>query len=153
MGGEQDDREEEVGLWRPGMDMLTTMAASAGPGGDCTAASDGETMAATARGDGIHGSVATRRRARWQQRYCRHGMQGRSMAVLAITSPLIPAMGMGDDAGDGGGEAGMRQRRRAGGDSSLPSSHLIVLRSCRQPGNFIERDELRLRCEITEYDM
>ncbi|EAY85631.1 hypothetical protein OsI_07004 [Oryza sativa Indica Group] len=62
-------------------------------------------------------------------------------------------MGMGDDAGDGGGEAGMRWRRSAGGDSSLPSSHLIVLCSSRQPGNFIERDELRLRCEITEDDI
>uniref|UniRef100_I1Q4R7 Uncharacterized protein n=1 Tax=Oryza glaberrima TaxID=4538 RepID=I1Q4R7_ORYGL len=62
-------------------------------------------------------------------------------------------MGMGDDVGNGDGEAGMRRHRRAGGDSSLPSSRLIVLRSCRQPGNFIECDELRLRCEITEYDM
>lgn len=57
--GEQDDREEEeVGQWHPRMDMLTTMAASAGPGGDCTAASDGVVMAATARGDGIHGGIA-----------------------------------------------------------------------------------------------
>uniref|UniRef100_A0A0E0L2P5 DUF834 domain-containing protein n=1 Tax=Oryza punctata TaxID=4537 RepID=A0A0E0L2P5_ORYPU len=79
-----DDREEEgVGRWRAGAEMLTT---TAGLGGDRAAVFDGEVAAAVARGKGDQCRAGQRRCWQWHLH-------------------SIPVMGVGDDAGDGGGGA------------------------------------------------